>query len=691
MTYMPSLTAAAFYIRDKSGNGVVPDIGAEYPGQEGEGGAVSAEDIDDRVAALLQEGPGIDLSYDDAANTLQISSTATAADAANTAYTRAGAGAVPWTVKGRLDTTVNVLDFMSAAQRTDVLSYTGALELTAAVRAAYAVLSASGGALYFPAGRYRFDFNGASIATPKLILDIQKPNVELAGDGDATVMYMANVSTASLNADPGTDFSGENIATVFGFTSVEGGGVRDMRFVGDHNVAADAAVVVLKPRAQGIGVKNCQGIYIRGVSGKGIPGNVINLRGNTGTRETSTYNCAVVECRADGCGENGMNAMGGTFACIFLGCISNGNEYHGFEFGTADLMCGNCAADRNQRYAISQVGERGVIENCTGNGNKLGGIHLQWNSAQYNGSYNKIVNCEMVCVDVSAYPFAVDNNVSYFELSGGLYKAPDGGHAAYINPANIAPGCNRWKIRGAEFVIEGITGEVVTISAPSTIWSFEGNIVRGGAVGLRTLYSLAGGVADYLPSSADLRSTLFSIIGNQFDDQAADCFILTGVKGIIRDNILNPKSSAARLGQITRLAHSTVRANRSGSDIGHVLAPQGLDFNVAFDGSVTLTTASGLASFTPNGDIEPEVFHITLGINTTINAPVNLRVGREYTFVLRQNATGGFTVTWNAAYSFPIAAFSATGNVANAVSVQRFVATSVSAMRQSSPQVAYAV
>lgn len=81
--------------------------------------------------------------------------------------------------------------------------------------------------------------------------------------------------------------------------------------------------------------------------------------------------------------------------------------------------------------------------------------------------------------------------------------------------------------------------------------------------------------------------------------------------------------------------------------------------------SVGNATAANLA----NG----QIIATTLSENTTVSAPTNLPAqGERVTFQFTQDATGGRTVAWNAAYVFP-AAWSNTGNTAGKKCVAEFV------------------
>ena len=53
-----------------------------------------------------------------------------------------------------------------------------------------------------------------------------------------------------------------------------------------------------------------------------------------------------------------------------------------------------------------------------------------------------------------------------------------------------------------------------------------------------------------------------------------------------------------------------------------------------------------------------------------MSAPTNMRTGQDLTFLLLQDGTGGFTVTWDAVFKV---SWSDTGNTANKRSNIRFV------------------
>lgn len=76
--------------------------------------------------------------------------------------------------------------------------------------------------------------------------------------------------------------------------------------------------------------------------------------------------------------------------------------------------------------------------------------------------------------------------------------------------------------------------------------------------------------------------------------------------------------------------------------------------NVRIDGQsyTPLETISSTTSWTPDWD-NGNVQTMELQGNTTINNPSNIEVGATYIIILKQDAEGGYTVTWGNAYNFP--------------------------------------
>lgn len=107
-------------------------------------------------------------------------------------FIQSGVGSVVRTVQDALRERVSVLDFMTEAQRQDVLTRTSAIPVSAAVQAALDSLPASGGVLFMPKGRYLWD---APVKT--------KNNITVRGEGDATEI-LVNTDIEVFNSDTTT-------------------------------------------------------------------------------------------------------------------------------------------------------------------------------------------------------------------------------------------------------------------------------------------------------------------------------------------------------------------------------------------------------------------------------------------------------------------------------------------------------
>ena len=109
-------------------------------------------------------------------------------------FQQTGTGAIARTSQDKLRERVSVLDFMTDAQRQDVMTRAATLPVSAAVQAAINSLPATGGVVVMPKGRYLWDTPVAS-----------KNNVTVKGEGEATeILVNADIEvfssdTATLN------------------------------------------------------------------------------------------------------------------------------------------------------------------------------------------------------------------------------------------------------------------------------------------------------------------------------------------------------------------------------------------------------------------------------------------------------------------------------------------------------------
>jgi hypothetical protein len=89
------------------------------------------------------------------------------------------------------------------------------------------------------------------------------------------------------------------------------------------------------------------------------------------------------------------------------------------------------------------------------------------------------------------------------------------------------------------------------------------------------------------------------------------------------------------------------------------------------------------ATPTPDANMGKKYMMVALTAATAIGAPANPQKGQELEFVFTENGTGGFNVTWAAAFHF-MTAWSNTGNTANTRSEAKFIYDG-SAWYQTSP------
>lgn len=74
-----------------------------------------------------------------------------------------------------------------------------------------------------------------------------------------------------------------------------------------------------------------------------------------------------------------------------------------------------------------------------------------------------------------------------------------------------------------------------------------------------------------------------------------------------------------------------------------------------------------------NGDTNGQVVSVTLADNRTLAAPTNVVENACYVLRVHQDATGGRTLTWNAAYKFPGGYIPILTNTATAVDIFTFI------------------
>jgi hypothetical protein len=97
-----------------------------------------------------------------------------------------------------------------------------------------------------------------------------------------------------------------------------------------------------------------------------------------------------------------------------------------------------------------------------------------------------------------------------------------------------------------------------------------------------------------------------------------------------------------------------------------------------------VVTASVSGTYTPDGS-SANIFELTLVGNTTLANPTNLRAGATYIFILKQDASGGRSVSFGAYFDFLTTTAPSVYLTANAVSIISGVATSTTKILCPSP------
>lgn len=98
-------------------------------------------------------------------------------------------------------------------------------------------------------------------------------------------------------------------------------------------------------------------------------------------------------------------------------------------------------------------------------------------------------------------------------------------------------------------------------------------------------------------------------------------------------------------------------------------------FQVAL-GAQTLTDAVTIAVDFASGSL----CTVTLTANRTMGTPSNVTAGARYVFIIKQDATGSRTLTWNAEFKFPGGAEPVLSTTASAIDLVEFVAESATVL-----------
>lgn len=171
--------------------------------------------------------------------------------------------------------------------------------------------------------------------------------------------------------------------------------------------------------------------------------------------------------------------------------------------------------------------------------------------------------------------------------------------------------------------------------------SVHGNILTGSAKGLDL---------GFLPATDATKVQISEniITGNTIGIGKQDSYLAKDV--VIENNIID--------GNTTNLDANVI----SGANV-KILKNQGITYN---DTIVKTVISAGTVAVDALAQTE---LRITLNANTTISAPTNSFKGQRITFVLVQDGTGAWTVTWDAVFK---KSWSDTGNTASKRSIVTF-------------------
>ncbi|MCA1948653.1 MAG: right-handed parallel beta-helix repeat-containing protein [Armatimonadetes bacterium] len=254
----------------------------------------------------------------------------------------------------QIGATVNVADFGARAD--------GKTDLSPALQRAYDALPPTGGRIQIPAarGEYVVVASKPTVRRPKVGLRISKPNVFVEGVGGRPTIRMTGVTLDYLNSIDDVSASGRDVFTVFSFVLTDGGGVSNVRFVGEWN--GEGRLRYQSPRAKAIAVIGSRGVRIRDVEGECLLGNLVNANPAGQTVEPVhrwSENVTVEDVQAVRCLENGVNFMGGTRNCVLRRAVLIGNGSCGAESGGTgnrlrDLLC---AGNGYAGVSLSQAGQ----------------------------------------------------------------------------------------------------------------------------------------------------------------------------------------------------------------------------------------------------------------------------------------------------------------------------------------------
>lgn len=359
-------------------------------------------------------------------------------DAASATYTPQGSGAVDTTVEDKLHQRLSVFDFMTDAEKTDVLARTETLNVTAAIATAKLAAFTQKRALYFPAGVYlgtvSFRQNnaaiigdGSAVTTIKHPPGIALTNVLELGDtasGNGATAYSGNVvrgltldGNRANVAAPGSDLVGHGLP----LTKISKYHISDVVAINCHNAGFGAFIDSNDGYAE-VEVENC------GNATYTAPGMDLN---------SSKRN--VVLFRSKGC-YSGGRVLDNCYGNIVRGSVKDAT--------TTGFICNNQAVNESFGNDIAVVidttGGNGFILSGGFKGSKIDATvknagDIAFNTTLYaavvktfDGSSGAVVSTANETIAIPAHGFVAQQPVEYSQAAGTVIGGLTGGETYYV-------------------------------------------------------------------------------------------------------------------------------------------------------------------------------------------------------------------------------------------------------------------
>lgn len=234
------------------------------------------------------------------------------------------------------------------------------------------------------------------------------------------------------------------------------------------------------------------------------------------------------------------------------------------------------------------------------------------------------------------------NAAALQHIEDGIAAAAATADAAAVRLVPTAVKTGAYTAAPGDLVLVDASAGSVTITAPTGPADGSAFAVKLVAVsGTNTVTIARGGTTDTFNAAGSTSLTLRLLNQGVIAQYKAS----GGIWWVVADDL--------PLGQL-----DTRYAQLGSSGIAGQLAPK----------VVPLTDAATIAVDASAGND----FRVTITANRTMGAPSNLADGQAFTIAITQDATGGRTVTWNAAYKFGTAGAPTLTATANATDVLAF-------------------